>query len=160
LNRPATTIWNKFLSVCGRLIEAARSGRGCPPRHIVGMERPRSHAGVMSITVDAQTLPHPCPWVARLAVQFACRLIRAPLNGNWPNRNCLPELCRKWEAAMSYPMNQNLVSVETLMAAIARSPIVVAPPPTLLPAGFEEVDLAILAWLAGEAQRMRRATLM
>jgi hypothetical protein len=30
-------------------------------------------------------------------------------------------------------------------------------PPTLLPPGFEEVDLAILNWLAGEAQRMRRS---
>jgi hypothetical protein len=61
---------------------------------------------------------------------------------------------------MSYPMDQKFVSVETLTAAIARSPIVVAQSPTLLPDGFEEVDLAILAWLAGEAQRVRRATLM
>ena len=41
------------------------------------------------------------------------------------------------------------------MAEIARSPIVVAQPATLLPAGFEDVDVAILAWLAAEARRMR-----
>jgi hypothetical protein len=54
------------------------------------------------------------------------------------------------------PMDQSFASVETLAAAIARSPIVVRQSATPLPAGFDEVDLAILAWLAGEAQRMRR----
>jgi hypothetical protein len=54
-------------------------------------------------------------------------------------------------------MDQNPVSVETITATIAGSPIVVVPPVTLLPAGFEEVDLAILNWLAGEAQVMRRS---
>jgi hypothetical protein len=52
-------------------------------------------------------------------------------------------------------MDQNPVSVETIAATIAASPIVVMPPVTLLPAGFEDVDLAILTWLAGEAARMR-----
>jgi hypothetical protein len=60
------------------------------------------------------------------------------------------------EAAMKCPMDHNPVSVETIAAAIAGSPIVVMPPVTLLPAGFEEVDIAILNWLAGEAERMRR----
>ena len=58
---------------------------------------------------------------------------------------------------MKCPMDQNPVSVETITATIAGSPIVVLPPVTLLPACFEEVDLAILNWLAGEAQRMRRS---
>jgi hypothetical protein len=58
---------------------------------------------------------------------------------------------------MKCRMDQNPVSVETIAATIARSPIVVLPPVTLLPAGFEEVDLAILNWLAGEARRMRRS---
>ena len=50
---------------------------------------------------------------------------------------------------MKCPMDQNPVSVETIAATIAGSPIVVLPPVTLLPAGFETVDLAILNWLAG-----------
>jgi hypothetical protein len=61
------------------------------------------------------------------------------------------------EAAMKCPMDHNPVSVETIAATIAGSPIVVMPPVTLLPAGFEEVDIAILNWLAGEAERMRRS---
>jgi hypothetical protein len=59
------------------------------------------------------------------------------------------------------PTDQSFASVETLAAAIARSPIVVRQAATPLPAGFDDVDLAILAWLAGEAQQVRRhATLM
>jgi hypothetical protein len=54
-------------------------------------------------------------------------------------------------------MDQNPVSVETIAATIAGSPIVVLPPVTLLPAGFDAVDLAILNWLAGEALRLRRS---
>jgi len=62
----------------------------------------------------------------------------------------------KW-AAMKCPMDQKAVSVETITATIAGSPIVVVPPVTLLPAGFEDVDLAILNWLAHEAQLVRRS---
>jgi hypothetical protein len=58
---------------------------------------------------------------------------------------------------MKHPMDQNPASLETLVSAIAGSPIVVVPPAPLLPAGFEEVDIAILSWLAGEAARMRRS---
>jgi hypothetical protein len=54
------------------------------------------------------------------------------------------------------PTDQSFASVETLAAAIARSPIVIRQSATLLPAGFDEVDVTILAWLAGEAQRARR----
>jgi hypothetical protein len=58
---------------------------------------------------------------------------------------------------MKCPMDQNPVSVETITATIAGSPIVVLPPVTLLPPGFEEIDVAILNWLAGEARHMRRS---
>jgi hypothetical protein len=54
------------------------------------------------------------------------------------------------------PTDQSLISVETLAATIARSPIVVRQSATPLPNGFDEVDVAILAWIAGEAQRARR----
>ena len=53
--------------------------------------------------------------------------------------------------------------VETLAAAIARSEIVVArvvaQPVTRLrlPAGFEEVDIAILDWIAREGRRVGRS---
>jgi len=59
------------------------------------------------------------------------------------------------ETAMKRPMDQKPVTLETIAAAIAGSPIVIVPPVTLLPAGFEEVDIAILNWLVGEAARMR-----
>jgi hypothetical protein len=45
--------------------------------------------------------------------------------------------------------------IEAIAAAIARSPIVVPRPATLLPAGFDEVDLAILNWIAAEARQLR-----
>jgi hypothetical protein len=48
-------------------------------------------------------------------------------------------------------MDQKAVSVETIAAIIAGSPV------TLLPAGYEDVDLAILNWLAGEARLARRS---
>jgi len=57
---------------------------------------------------------------------------------------------------MKSKMDQNPVSVETIGAVIARSPIVVLPPLTLLPPGFEDADLAVLNWLAREGQRLRR----
>jgi hypothetical protein len=57
---------------------------------------------------------------------------------------------------MDCDMKQNSASVETLVAAIAHSPIVIRPPVPLLPQGFEEVDIAILSWLAAEAERIRR----
>jgi hypothetical protein len=54
-------------------------------------------------------------------------------------------------------VDQKAVSVETIAAIIAGSPIVFVPPVTLLPAGYEDVDLAILNWLAGEARLARRS---
>ena len=59
-------------------------------------------------------------------------------------------------SAMESSMDQNLVNVETIGAVIARSPIVVPSPVTLLPEGFEEADLAVLNWLAAEGARLRR----
>jgi hypothetical protein len=66
--------------------------------------------------------------------------------------------------------DQALGTVATLVAMIARSPIrLTAPARPLrcrldearLPAGFEEVDVAILDWIAAEARRMgRRVVLM
>jgi hypothetical protein len=50
-----------------------------------------------------------------------------------------------------------LLSVETIGAVISRFLIFVLPPVTLLPPSFDEVDIAILHWLAGEAQRARRS---
>jgi len=58
---------------------------------------------------------------------------------------------------MKFSMDQDPVGVEALVAAIARSPIIVLPPVTLLPAGFGGVNLAFLNWLAAEARRMRRS---
>jgi len=52
--------------------------------------------------------------------------------------------------------------VDTLTAVIARSPIVVAEPTRQschLPAGFDEVDAAILHWLAAEGRRIGRGYL-
>jgi hypothetical protein len=56
---------------------------------------------------------------------------------------------------MNSPMDQNPVSAETIGALIASSPILVLPPVTLLPPGFDEVDVAVLNWLAAEGQRLR-----
>jgi hypothetical protein len=56
---------------------------------------------------------------------------------------------------MTVSTNQDCLTLRTLTAAIARSPIVVAPQRApRLPAGFEEVDAAILEWIAGEARRI------
>jgi len=54
--------------------------------------------------------------------------------------------------------------LEGLLAVIARSPIVVARrirpfarPLALLPAGYGEVELAMLDWIAAEARRVRHS---
>jgi hypothetical protein len=56
---------------------------------------------------------------------------------------------------MNLLTDQDRITVEALVAAIARSPIVVARPVTLLPDGFDEVDVAILNWIAAEARHLR-----
>ncbi len=56
---------------------------------------------------------------------------------------------------MAVPKMQ-YTGVETLIAVIARSQIVVARPPRCrLPAGFDDVDIAILNWIAAEGRRTR-----
>jgi hypothetical protein len=45
--------------------------------------------------------------------------------------------------------------VETLAAVIARSQIIVAPPAKCLPAGYTDVDVAVLDWIAAEGRRVR-----
>ena len=56
--------------------------------------------------------------------------------------------------------DQDCASMEALAAAIERSPIVVPRPATLLPAGFDAVDIAILNWIAAEARQLRGVALM
>jgi hypothetical protein len=43
--------------------------------------------------------------------------------------------------------------LETLVAAVARSPIIVTRPAALFPAGFDEVDVAVLRWIAAETRQ-------
>jgi hypothetical protein len=59
-------------------------------------------------------------------------------------------------------MNRDRPDVDTLAAVIAHSQIVVAgivvaEPVGRLPAGFDEVDIAILEWIATEARRASRS---
>jgi hypothetical protein len=53
--------------------------------------------------------------------------------------------------------------VDTLAAVIARSPIVVVPSPApdsrRFPPGFDEMDIAILDWIAAEGRRAGRQLL-
>ena len=60
------------------------------------------------------------------------------------------------EAVMKRPMDQTVFGAQTIGEVIARSPIIVSPPVTQLPEGFEEVDLAVLVWVAAEGARLRR----
>jgi len=55
-------------------------------------------------------------------------------------------------------MPASQTTLETLVAVIARSQIIV-PAPALrprLPAGFDEIDAAILAWIAAQSRRLGR----
>lgn len=56
--------------------------------------------------------------------------------------------------------NANYPDLATLAAVIARSQITLpaeAPDSAHLPAGFDEVDIAILEWIAAEGRRAGRA---
>jgi hypothetical protein len=57
-------------------------------------------------------------------------------------------------------MNQDQPSLETLAEVIARSQILVARPAPRLPAGFDDVDVAILNWIAAEARLANRTFTM
>jgi len=54
--------------------------------------------------------------------------------------------------------NEQYTDLETLAAVIARSQIVVVErtPRRRLPAGFDDVDVAVLDWIAAEARRTSR----
>jgi len=56
------------------------------------------------------------------------------------------------------PMDRPQTDLETLLAVIARSPIIVARRPARLrlPANFDDVDIAILDWIVAEARRASR----
>jgi hypothetical protein len=57
---------------------------------------------------------------------------------------------------------QDRPDLDTLTALIARSPIIVAEPAgrvSRLPAGFDDVDIAILDWIAVEGRRIGRSYL-
>jgi hypothetical protein len=53
-------------------------------------------------------------------------------------------------------MGENLPTLTTLVALIARSPIMVASPFETLPAGYGETDAFVLAWIAAEGRRIGR----
>jgi len=63
---------------------------------------------------------------------------------------------------MTFSIDQDRrFDVEALAALIARSPIVVAERAAHFPARFDEVDVAILEWIAAEGRRIGRGfTLM
>lgn len=56
-------------------------------------------------------------------------------------------------------MDQDRLNLETLASLIARSPIVVAQQgerAAHLPAGYDDVDVAVLDWIAAEGRRVGR----
>jgi hypothetical protein len=57
---------------------------------------------------------------------------------------------------MEFSTDHDRACIEALVAVIARSPIVMPRRVTMLPAGFDEIDLAILEWIAAEARQLRR----
>ena len=55
---------------------------------------------------------------------------------------------------MKLSIDQVRVTLEMLVATIAHSPIVVAGAAKRLPDGFDDVDIAILDWIAVEGHRL------
>ena len=55
---------------------------------------------------------------------------------------------------MKLSIDQDDVTLEMLVAAIAHSQIVVEGPAKRLPDGFDNVDAAILDWIAAEGHRL------
>ena len=60
------------------------------------------------------------------------------------------------EASMKIQMAQPRSLLATILALIGGSPIAVATPMADLPAGFSDVDVAVLDWIAAEGRRIRR----
>ena len=54
-------------------------------------------------------------------------------------------------------MDQDRADLDTLAAVIAHSQIVVAEEIARLPDGFDDVDIAILDWIAAEGRRAGRS---
>ena len=54
---------------------------------------------------------------------------------------------------MQVAMNQDRPDLDTLAVVIAHSEIVLAGPVRRLPAGFDDIDIAILDWIAAEGRR-------
>jgi hypothetical protein len=64
---------------------------------------------------------------------------------------------------MPFVTNQDGLGVATLSALVARSPIVTAAPNRFaaqLLVGFEDVDIAVLRWIAGERARIGTISVM
>jgi len=57
---------------------------------------------------------------------------------------------------MKMPLGRDRSLLETIMALIGQSPIVVAKPLGNLPAGFTEVDVMVLDWIAAEGRDITR----
>lgn len=57
---------------------------------------------------------------------------------------------------MKFSMDQDRVTLETLVATIAHSRIVVAGSAERLPDRFDDVDVAVLDWIAAEGRRIGR----
>jgi hypothetical protein len=60
---------------------------------------------------------------------------------------------------MELLLNRDALTLETLATVIARSQIVVATlvdPAARLPAGFDEIDVAVLDWIVAEGRRLGR----
>lgn len=57
---------------------------------------------------------------------------------------------------MNCSIDQSRPSVQALTALIARSPIVTPRQPARLPAGFGDVEVAVLDWIASEGRRIGR----
>ena len=57
---------------------------------------------------------------------------------------------------MKLSIRQDDVTFEMLVAAIAHSQIVMVRPAKRLPDGFDDVDAAILDWIAAEGHRLGR----
>ncbi len=60
---------------------------------------------------------------------------------------------RDLEALVQVATNQDRSELDTLAAVIGQSQIVVAGPVRRLPVGLDDIDIAILDWIAAEGRR-------
>jgi hypothetical protein len=81
------------------------------------------------------------------------------LNGNNDSDDEILATATVRKTAMKPATSNDCSDLETLTSVIARSPIVVAEPAeavACLPAGFGQVDIAILHWIVAEGRHGRR----